>query len=272
MLLTNRKFGTQVRCAIVFVGLALCAQADPAVPPTDGAPSKPAEVGKKLLPQPLKLPGLVINRERRCVDVEASICLSEGSLELIACTKDSKEHESIVVIHARPIHIHTALLLLGARNGNPAMRRAINEEQTRWIDLPPQGDPIDVFLEFKNTEGKMMERPISDFVVRSDEEAGHPGAEKAENAEADKFPSTFIFAGSQLSDPKKAPREYLADLSGNVISIATFGDELLCLPEIQSHENGALMWRIDSTHLPELGTKVTLRLCLKKKPVTQPKP
>jgi hypothetical protein len=70
----------------------------------------------------------------------------------------------------------------------------------------------------------------------------------------------FLFAGSHLRDNGKGPRQYLADLSGHVISIVTFGDELLCLPGVQSHANGALMWQVDSTHLPKVGTKVTLRL------------
>ncbi len=58
----------------------------------------------------IELPGLLINFQKRCVDLEATICLDAGLLELIACTKGSKEHESIVAVAARPMHIHTALL------------------------------------------------------------------------------------------------------------------------------------------------------------------
>ena len=76
-----------------------------------------------------------------------------------------------------------------------------------------------------------------------------------------RFPTdTFLFAGSRLVEVGTGPRAYLSDRSGNVISIATFGDELLCLPEVHSHQNGALAWQIDHRHLPEVGTQVTLRL------------
>lgn len=269
MQLTHKHFGVLVRSAVVMGGLILSAPADPSAPSPE---TKPADAAQRPDPLPLKLPGLVIDRERRSVDVEASICLEEGYLELIACTKDSKEHESLVVIEALPVHIHTALLLLGARNGNPAMRRALNEEETRWVDLPPQGDLIEVSLKFEDSEGKMIERPISDFIARSDEHADDPAAADADDAAAARFSNTFIFAGSHLSTQESGPRKYLADLSGNVISIASFGDELLCLPDFQSHENGALVWRVDSTHLPKLGTKVTLRLSIKKKPEAQPTP
>ena len=53
-------------------------------------------------------------------------------LELVACTKGAKEHESIVTIEARPMHVHAALLMLGARNGHPATNRLIDEQKTRW--------------------------------------------------------------------------------------------------------------------------------------------
>jgi len=239
------------------------------------APAEPLDSGIEKSAQPasnasqppvpaLKLPGLTINAKERFVDIEATVCLDRGSLELIACTKNGKVHESVVSVEARPAHIHTALLLLGARNGNPSMRRPLNEEQTRWVDIPPKGDLIDVFLEIKDASGKLVERPIGDFIARSKGAGGESSLGTPEAKEAARFPTTFIFAGSQLHDNGEAPRAYLADISGHVISISSFGDELLCLPEFHSQDNGALTWRIDPTHLPKRDTKVTLRLRLKK--------
>ena len=228
----------------------------------DPTPEKPTR-------KPVKLPGMVIDFEKRSVDLEATVCLDRGFLELVACTKGSKEHESIVAVAARPIHIHTALLLLGANNGNPAMRQQVGEEEKRWVNIPPRGDPIDAYLVFKNSDGRVIERPVNDFITQSKERPDEIGVvenrgEKNKADEDNKFPHTFLFAGSHLRDNGKGPRQYLADLSGHVISIATFGDELLCLPGIQSHKNGALMWRVNPKHLPKVGTKVTLRLRPKK--------
>jgi hypothetical protein len=104
-------------------------------------PRKPA--GKNV-----NLPGLAINVQERCVDIEATTCLEHGMLELIACSKGSKEHESIVAVEARPMHIHTALLLLGANNGNPAMSRPVHDQGTRWVHVPPRGDPVDVYVQY----------------------------------------------------------------------------------------------------------------------------
>ncbi len=220
--------------------------------------------------QPVKLPGLVIDFQKRCVDLEGAICLDRGYLELVACTKGSKEHESIVAITARPMHIHTALLLLGANNGNPAMRKPLDKKKTRWINVPPKGDPIDVSLVFKNSDGKTIEHPISDFIVRSENRSDWLAAEetneKADVGKKAQFPHTFLFAGSHLRNDGPGPRKYLSDLSGNIISIATFGDELLCLPGVHGNDNGVLMWQVNANKLPKVGTKVTLRLRVKRRP------
>lgn len=225
-------------------------------------------VSKKATREPVKLPGLVIDFERQCVDLEATVCLDEGFLELVACTRGSKEHESIVAVAASPLHIHTALLLLGANNGNPAMRKQVGEEATRWVDVLPSGDPIDVYFVVKNSDGNKLQRPVSDFITRSQgapDESDVDDHRQANEADKDnKFPQTFLFAGSHLHDSGKGPRQYLADLSGHVISIATFGDALLCLPGVQSHANGALAWRVNPKHLPKVGTNITLRLRPKK--------
>lgn len=255
---------------LLLSALALVAHAEPPAP-APAAAEKPAGAATAEAPRTeFKLPGLVVNTVEKSVDVEAKICLVDGALEFIACTKDTKEHESIVVVSARPIHIHAALLLLGAKNGNPAMRVPIDKEGTRWADVPPKGSPVDVFLAWKDSDGKMVERPISDFIKRRDDdemEVGAPASAPkagAEKDKAEKFPNTFLFAGSLLGDPKETPRQYLAESSGHVISISTFGDEVLCLPDIHGQLNEALMWAVDSTHLPKLDTPVILRLRPKK--------
>ncbi|MGI9242313.1 MAG: YdjY domain-containing protein [Verrucomicrobiales bacterium] len=228
--------------------------------------AKPAESAQAAIGR-LALPGIKINLAERSVDVAAEICLDEGTLELVACKKDSKEHESIISTSANAIHIHTALLLLGAEPGNPAMRKRVGteEEDGRWIEVPPKGDPVEVSLVIEDENGDQAERPIREFIEAADP-AGETGADDKKRAQAKKFPAHgFVFAGSHLITEGEGPRAYASDRSGNLISIATFGDELLCLPGINGHDDGSLLWQIDRTHLPEVGTRVTLRLRPKSK-------
>lgn len=203
----------------------------------------------------LKLPGIHINLEAKAVDVTSTITLVEGSLEFIACTKGTKEHEAIIAVEAKPSHIHTALLLLGAKAGHPAIRKIVGEgDDQHWIDLPPKGSGVTVSLVIPNKDNKPIELPLSDFVHRLDD-AGEPDKD-----ETRKRLKVFLFAGSHLIGQDDTPKTYLADQSGSVISLSTFGDELLCLPQIYGHENHALRWEVNPTHLPKIGTQVLLRI------------
>ncbi|MEX1113613.1 MAG: YdjY domain-containing protein [Akkermansiaceae bacterium] len=208
----------------------------------------------------LVLPGVKINLEQWSADVESSVCLQEGLLELIACTRDTKEHESVLRVEAKPSHIHTALLLLGARPGSPAQQQAIDPEMTRFRSVPPSGSPVDVFIVQKDEKGLENEQPISEFIVRA---RGYDGTEETEveAAKREKFPThTFLFAGSVLVPDGDGPRRYVADETGSVITISTFGDELLCLSGFHGQDNESLVWEVDGEKMPALGTKVILRL------------
>ena len=225
------------------------------VEPEEGAPKKAA-----VNEEGLSLPGLKVRLKERCVDVDAKVCLDVGMLELIVCSEGTKEHESIFVVEAKAAHIHAALLLLGAKPGHPAMRKPINEEKTRWVDLPPRGGEIEVSVLVKKNGEKEVEHPISKFLIRAEDEYGAPEPEEGEKVDRSFPTNTFLFAGSHVYQQGEQKPRYLADESGNVISLATFGDELLCLPGVHAHANGGLVWEIDSTHLPAVDSKVTLRL------------
>ncbi len=251
-------------CLLLSITLALSAEENPAAGNPQGAYAKKALAAERLSPElratleKLVIPGVKINVEEWSVDVDARVCLVKGMLELIACTKDSKEHEAIIAVDAKPSHIHTALLLLRAKPGHPAM---YDREGTRFVSLPPRGGEVDVFLLIKDAKGKETERPISDFITQAEQGGYTAEVQPAEGAKREKFPThTFLFAGSVLNGDNKGPRDYLCDQTGNVISIATFGDELLCLPGVHDQADSLRMWQADGEKLPPLNSKVILRL------------
>lgn len=251
-------------CLLLSITLALSAEENPAAGNPQGAYAKKALAAERLSPElratleKLVIPGVKINVEEWSVDVDARVCLVKGMLELIACTKDSKEHEAIIAVDAKPSHIHTALLLLRAKPGHPAM---YDREGTRFVSLPPRGGEVDVFLLIKDAKGKETERPISDFITQAEQGGYTAEVQPAEGAKREKFPThTFLFAGSVLNGDDKGPRDYLCDQTGNVISIATFGDELLCLPGVHDQADSLRMWQADGEKLPPLNSKVILRL------------
>jgi hypothetical protein len=116
-------------------------------------------------------------------------------------------------------------------------------------------------LVFEDEKGKMVERPISDFISPSDAYFARGSDEDQKDGEEREFPThTFLFAGSILHQASEGSPKYLADTRGHLISIATFGDEVICLPGIHDHSNEKLLWQVNSEHLPKIGSNVTLRL------------
>ena len=111
---------------------------------------------------------------------------------------------------------------------------------------------------FANADGKLQEHPIDRFIAPANllsfDGVPLPDAKKKP------FPRPFIFAGSHLVEAGPGPRRYVCEGSGNVISISTFGDELLCLPGIHGQANEGLAWQVNPEGLPAVGEPVLLRL------------
>lgn len=210
----------------------------------------------------LKLPGIKINAKGKYVDVDGTICLDDGVLEVVACTKDTKEHESIIQLRAKPVDIHMALLLIGAAPGAPVTHKQVGEgEEMRWVFYPASGQPVELSLIHSVEGGKELVTPIAEFIQKIAQEDVPAQGQGRSERKMEKLPtSIFLFMGSQLIENGDGPRRYIAEESGNVIAISTFGDEMLGLSEQYSSSNGSLLWEVNSDKIPAVGTKVRLRL------------
>jgi len=82
-----------------------------------------------------------IDPKEKSVIVEGQIALREGMLEMFACTRNTKEHESIVSANTKAYLVHAALLTLGAEVGHPV------RYQPEYI--PPAGTEIDVLVRYQ---------------------------------------------------------------------------------------------------------------------------
>ena len=203
----------------------------------------------------LKLPGVKINLDEWSVDVDAEVCLHDGLLELILCVDNTKEHESIFSTKARALHIHTALLLMGSKPGTPAMKKVQIKGEHQWVSVEPSGDDIVLSVVLPSKDGSVKEYPINKFVSSATAENQEQGY-----GEMKKFPDKFIFSGSHLIATANGQKKYLCEDSGNVISVSTFGDEMVCLSEVTGHDNNKLGWKVNPQLLPKIGDKVIIRL------------
>lgn len=204
------------------------------------APAAPPEVrGDKAV-----LPGIHIDLKKRIVDVDASVCLNAGLLELIATERGGKEHEAIVALDAKAQNIHLALLMIGLKPGSPGRWEYVNKKPH---PIDPTGDRVKLSLVFTK-DGKQAEYPITRFV-------------RDQNTKKPLDSGVFVFAGSRMVEAEKGkPPVYAAGMDGDVVTLVSFNDELLAAPHAASNSNDLLNYEIDPTILPKVGTRVVLRV------------
>lgn len=215
--------------------LLLAAPAPPPAPP-DPAPPAASQPATAPAGRPVRYaPGILINWPARQVEIDAEICLREGPLELLACSPDTKEHESILRVHARPRRIFEALGLLGLQPGHPA--RWLPDRQTYE---PAEGDEVEISVRFdyagttQTIDAWVWLRPT--------------------RPEAGPARGTWIFAGSAFEPDGR----FAADLDGTVVTVVTFGTEIIGLKRFHSASNDELWLEANTPNIPPVGTPCTL--------------
>jgi hypothetical protein len=114
------------------------------------------QVGKGT-PVPLNESGTVkLDLANRRLLVQGEVVLRQGQLEMFACRKKSKEHESIVAIDAAAFVIHSGLLALKASPGGPA----VYEPKFQ----PPHGEKLDIVVTWKDEQGKTQRVPAQSWI------------------------------------------------------------------------------------------------------------
>lgn len=195
-------------------------------------------------PPPAKeLPGVHVDVAGRTVEIEAEVCLREGDwLELLACGRHSREHESILVTDALASHVHLALLMIGLEPGAPMRWRTEGERQ---VVMPPRGPGVKVSLIYER-EGKAVEVAPSQWITNS--QAKQPLAD-----------DIWLFSGSSFVE-FQGERRYRGDLGGTLISLVNFGDDVLTRPTSVTNYDDEGMWGTNTEHIPAIGTRVRIRL------------
>lgn len=88
--------------------------------------------------------------------LKGRVCLRKGTLELLCCLKQTKEHESIFSVDTKADVVHAGLLAIGAEQGKPV------EYEPQF--KPPTGQQIDIFVTWKDEKGKEQRVPGQDLI------------------------------------------------------------------------------------------------------------
>jgi hypothetical protein len=183
-------------------------------------------------------PKLWIDKARKRVVMVGKVCLQQGQLEMFACPKDTKEHESILSVPVEAFKVHAALLAIGAEPGKPV--QFVPEYR------PATGTEIDVSLYWTDESGKRRGAWAQDWVQDS------------RSGKALKQP--WVFAGSVFwVDEQTGKRDYLAN-HGELICVSNFSSAMLDLPVESSDKAGQLLFNAYTKRIPPLDTPVTIVL------------
>jgi len=205
-------------------------------------PAKPAEPPK--LPEPKGARRLSpeydvwVDPKAKTVIVDGLISLREGMLEMFACTRNTKEHESIVSANTKAYLVHAALLSVGAEPGSPV----------QWVPeyKPPTGTEIEITVHWVDEAGKEHKARAQDWVkdIRTGKAMTHP----------------WVFAGSRFWTDEETGKRYYQAEGGDFICVSNFGTAMLDIPIESSQSNQALAFEAFTERIPPLGAPVRLFL------------
>lgn len=91
--------------------------------------------------------------------LKAEVCLREGLLEMLACLKQTKEHESILSVDTKAQIVHAGLLALGLEPGKPVQFMPEYKAAT--------GPQLQVHLVWEDEAGKTQRVPAQKWVRNS---------------------------------------------------------------------------------------------------------
>lgn len=172
------------------------------------------------------------------VVMEGEVCLRQGVLEMFACLKGSKEHESVVAIKTKAFIVHAALLAIGAKSGTPV--------KFRPEYVPATGPEVEVMVFWKDEEGKEHKAKAQDWVrdLSTKKPMTHP----------------WIFSGSIFSTNPETGQQFYGAEQGYLICVSNFSTAMLDLPVESSDKEDGLLFEAFTENIPPRGTKVTVVL------------
>lgn len=232
----------------LLLGAVNLAQDERSPLPAKGQSEARDDAPGKLPPAPQKLPDpkgaqrlsktypVWVDKKENAVIVEGQISLREGMLEMFACTRNTKEHESIVSANTKAQLVHAGLLALGAEAGHPV------EFQPTY--KPPTGTEIDVLIRWIDEKGKPQSARAQDWIrdIHTKKPMTYP----------------FVFGGSRIyTDPETGKKYYQAE-GGDFVCVANFGTAMLDIPVKSSKSNESLEFEAFTDRIPPLGAPVQL--------------
>lgn len=155
--------------------------------------------------------------------------MSSGPVEYYAVTPDGKTHESVIALDIKPLHLQTALLLLGLDYGQNL--------QMQGDTAAPAGDSVLISVSWQ-LDGDSITVPASSLLYNTmSEEPDEDGP--------------WVFTGSMMYEGR-----FLADYEGSII--ATYSDPVAILNTPMSGRYDDTSFDVNEALTPPVGTEILL--------------
>lgn len=178
-----------------------------------------------------------VDKKKRRVVVDGVVILKSGQLEMFACPINTKEHESVVAVFAKAIHVHAGLLAAGAMPGKPTQFEPYQ---------PATGSTIRIHVLWKDEMGNKKSARAQSWIR-------HAGTER-------EMQYDWVFAGSGIYKDEESKQEYYLAEQGDLICVANFTTATLDLAVRSDDANSGLVFMANTKNIPDSDTPVRLVL------------
>lgn len=189
---------------------------------------------KQIGPGVFEMGRVRLDKTLHTVSFPAWLNLNDGAVEYLLVTNSGKTHESLLRTDIQPVHIHLAMLLLGAKGAQT------NDYPEGPAALIP-GDEITLEVNWA-ARGKKKPRRAEELVFNR-------GTRSAASLGPWTYNGSRTFEGT-----------FIAQRDGSIVSLIADGDALINNPRAgrENDEN----WQVNTADLPALNSlvQVTIRL------------
>lgn len=215
----------------------VCAQDSnqkPKLPDITRSAGKPPETGtdeqvSKISDGIFKIGKVMLDQNQGFVSIPAKVAMKEGLIELLLCAKWGRVHETVFTTEAYPVHLQTALLLLGLKFGSPV--------EFSGDSKTPMGDNTEISVEWGSGADKKVVR-IEHFAL-----------DNRKKSEVEDI--NWVFTGSQF-----VGGVFFAQQEGSIIT--TYRDPNTMFDNPLPEGADDTVYVANSKIIPEVGTEVTI--------------
>jgi hypothetical protein len=178
-----------------------------------------------------KLGKVDLDLNKKIVTIYGKINMQAGLIELLACTKIGKVHESVLVLDVEPIHMQTALILLGLE--------FVGGLRYQGDPLTPKGDRVQIWVEW-NSGDKVIRHRAEDLVYNRVKQASMEH-------------TSWVFSGSRARNGV-----FMAQSTGTLI--VTYHDPDAILDNPLPDGGDDTVYIVNSQVVPPKGTEIKMTL------------